>query len=153
MKKYIFLTTLLMLGITMSNPDNEKGIGLKNQNELIFVYNANSGFVNGMIDYTHKIISPETYSCNLCALTYNNFGKVDQWKSFVENIGIPMHFKYKNNFHTISPEIGDVALPVLVLKQKDNFSILIQAEQINQCKTLNELIELVSSRVQTIVEL
>ena len=34
--------------------------------KIIFVYNADSGLVNGLIDWAHKIVSPETYSCT-CA--------------------------------------------------------------------------------------
>jgi len=39
----------------------------------IFVYNADSGPINGLKDYFHKIIKPETYECNLCAVTFGNF--------------------------------------------------------------------------------
>jgi len=42
--------------------------------KLIFVYNADSGLLNAMKDWAHKIVSPETYPCSLCALTYNNLG-------------------------------------------------------------------------------
>ena len=51
---------------------------------LIFVYNANAGLFNMMSDYAHKIISPETYECNLCALTYGNLGMKQKWKSLFQ---------------------------------------------------------------------
>ena len=44
-----------------------------NHKELIFIYNAKSGLVNELLDFAHKIISPETYNCNLCAITYGTF--------------------------------------------------------------------------------
>jgi len=37
---------------------------------LIFVYNANGGLVNSWLDTAHKIVSPSTYSCSLCAITF-----------------------------------------------------------------------------------
>jgi len=40
---------------------------------IIFVYNADSGPINGLKDYFYKIIKPETYECNLCAVTFGNF--------------------------------------------------------------------------------
>jgi len=40
---------------------------------LIFVYNAESGTMNSAIDFAHKMLSPETYECNLCRITYGNF--------------------------------------------------------------------------------
>ena len=37
---------------------------------LVFVYNANAGLVAGMLDSVHKVVSPATYPCSLCAVTY-----------------------------------------------------------------------------------
>lgn len=37
---------------------------------LIFVYNAKSGLISAFGDMVHKIVSPATYPCSLCALTY-----------------------------------------------------------------------------------
>jgi hypothetical protein len=36
---------------------------------LLFVYAGDSGAVNGLVHYVHKIVSPATYECHLCALT------------------------------------------------------------------------------------
>jgi hypothetical protein len=38
--------------------------------ELLFVYNADAGLVTGLLDTLHKVLSPSTYSCSLCAITY-----------------------------------------------------------------------------------
>ena len=47
---------------------------IANKPILIFVYNANGGFFNGFSDYIHKLVSPKTYECSLCAITYDNLG-------------------------------------------------------------------------------
>ena len=36
---------------------------------LIFIYNANGGIFSAMADAAHKLVSPETYPCSLCAIT------------------------------------------------------------------------------------
>jgi len=41
--------------------------------KLIFVYNADSGLLKGIKDLIHKNVSPDTYPCSLCAVTYDNF--------------------------------------------------------------------------------
>ena len=46
--------------------------------KLIFIYNADSGLFNTVTDIAHKIFSPETYSCNLCALTHDYFTVRDE---------------------------------------------------------------------------
>ena len=37
---------------------------------LLFVYNADSGFFNTLADIGHKLFSPATYPCQLCAITH-----------------------------------------------------------------------------------
>lgn len=66
--------------------------------ELIFVYNADSGLVNGLLDLLHKNLRPETYACNLCAVTYNNSGMKKEWKTFVQSIPLPVTFLHKDEF-------------------------------------------------------
>src|SRR4030067_16255 len=63
-----------------------------NKPTLIFVYNADSGFVNTLLDIGHKIVSPQTYACNLCAITHSTFSMRDEWKNFVAGLGIPIEF-------------------------------------------------------------
>jgi hypothetical protein len=48
--------------------------------KLIFVYNADSGILNAIKDLIHKNVSPETYPCSLCAVTYDNLGMKREWK-------------------------------------------------------------------------
>ena len=43
---------LILSGVLMSKEIEQK--------ELIFIYNAKSGFINELVDFAHKIISPET---------------------------------------------------------------------------------------------
>jgi hypothetical protein len=33
---------------------------------LLSIYNADSGKLNALFDIGHKIVNPESYSCNLC---------------------------------------------------------------------------------------
>jgi len=41
--------------------------------QIIFVYNADSSLFANITDFAHKIVSPKTYSCNLCKLSYGKF--------------------------------------------------------------------------------
>ena len=66
--------------------------------KLIFVYNANSGAVNSFLGTAHKIISPQTYDCKLCALTFGNFTENPIWKAFRETNDIEMIFLHKDEF-------------------------------------------------------
>ncbi len=65
---------------------------------LIFVYNAKSDVWNKSIDFAHKIISPSTYSCNLCSLTHDNFSERKNWRDFREKSEAGFEFVYKDKF-------------------------------------------------------
>ncbi len=66
--------------------------------QVIFVYNANSDLFSTVTDFAHKILSPSTYQCQLCALTYGNFSKKQEWKYFVESLSIQTVFLHKDEF-------------------------------------------------------
>ena len=46
----------------------------KGKTENYFVYNADGDVFSLVGDFAHKIFSPKTYNCNLCAITHGNFG-------------------------------------------------------------------------------
>ena len=50
--------------------------------EIVLVYNASSGMTNSMLDIGLKILSPNTYACNLCGITFGIFSENEEWKNF-----------------------------------------------------------------------
>lgn len=66
---------------------------------LIFVYNADSGAMAALKDYVHKMVKPMTYECNLCAVTYGNLGLKNEWKRFIERIGMPVDFLHMDEYN------------------------------------------------------
>ena len=72
--------------------NNQFSIKSHDSMELIFIYNAKSGFFNSVMDYVHKFVSPETYSCNLCTLTYDNTGKKNEWANYLNTLPIEVEF-------------------------------------------------------------
>ena len=85
---------------------------------LIFVYNAQSGVFNTLIDYFHKMISLSTYECSLCSLcslTYNNYGQLKAWKQFIQSLNIPIYFKYSDHLSELGLD-KKTKLPVVVNK-------------------------------------
>ena len=107
--------------------------------KIIFIYNSQSGLNNAMIDFFHKIISPKSYECNLCALTYNNIVKKKKWIKYLNSINRKIFFLYKDHLKELDlPK--NTKLPA-VFNEKNQ--LLINSNQINECKKLEELINLV----------
>src|SRR5205085_12170638 len=83
---------------------------------LIFVYNAESGLFNALSDMAHKLISPETYQCNLCALTYSAFGMRKSWKQFLETLDRPIEFLHADELKQ-QHGVANVALPAIFITE------------------------------------
>ncbi len=120
------------------------------EDELIFVYNANSDLFSIVSDFTHKILSPATYNCNLCALTYGNFTIKKDWKSFIENLLIKPIFLHKDEFvkkYKIEP-----ALPAVFMIKNGDIKEIISNHEIEICQSLEELKKIVKNKIEEYVQ-
>jgi hypothetical protein len=72
---------------------------MKDNLELIFVYNADTGKWNGYMDIMHKIFSPSTYPCSLCAITYGTFSIKEEWEAFKNTLRLPLTFLHKDEWN------------------------------------------------------
>ena len=109
---------------------------------LVFVYNADSGVFNALTDAAHKIFSPRTYACNLCALTYGAVQMRGEWKEFLDGLGLPLEFLHADEL-AARYDLNDVPLPAVFTKGGGRLSVLLSAESINVCRTLDELERLI----------
>ncbi|AKD05146.1 hypothetical protein POKO110462_14300 [Pontibacter korlensis] len=104
--------------------------------KLLFVYNAKTGFFNKLTDLTHKIVSPGTYPCSLCALTYGKFNMFEEWAEYIENLPLEVEFQYKDEWQ--HRDVYD-QYPLVALQREQKLEVLLRAEELNAMKTLEEL--------------
>lgn len=81
--------------------------------KLIFVYNADSGFMNALKGVTQKAVSPKTYSCNLCQVTHPGVTMEAQWRTFIESLPEKPVFLHRDEFHKQYPSQKDIQLPAV----------------------------------------
>lgn len=113
---------------------------------LVFVYNAESGLFNTLSDVAHKILSPETYACNLCALTHTAFGMRRDWKEFLESLDARLEFLHADELRSRYGMTG-LALPAILRKRGATPEEFVDAAAINSCRTLDELKRLITVRL------
>ncbi len=111
--------------------------------ELIFVYNANGGLLNSLFDAGHKLLSPNTYACNLCALTYGALTERAEWKAFRMSSPHAFRFLHKDEFER---EFGGEFRYPIVLKNGGELETLVTADEIEALASLEDLIETISAR-------
>jgi hypothetical protein len=115
--------------------------------KLIFVYNADSGFINMMEDYLHKEVKPSTYECNLCALTYGAFGMKKDWVNFIGELGYTVEFLHRDEFvETYNIEKAG-EFPAVFIKIGSHIHPIITSAEINELNSLDELIGLVNKKI------
>lgn len=116
---------------------------------LIFVYNADGGPLNALRDMVHKIVSPATYPCSLCALTYGPFAMRREWRTFLHSLGCAKLFLYRDEVRDLL-HMDDLALPVILLAQGPGQpEVLVDAGDLNGLGDCDSLIGLVKQRLET----
>ena len=117
---------------------------------LIFVYNADGGVLNALGDMVHKIVSPATYPCSLCALTHGPVAMRRAWRRFLGTIGLPTRFVYRDEFR-IDLDRRDVPLPAILLRgQSGPPEVLVSAAELNALPDLPALIALIETRLAAV---
>ena len=120
--------------------------GFMTSPRLVFVYNADSGVFNTVSDIAHKLFSPETYACNLCALTHGYFSVRQEWEGFVQSLPVSREFLHRDQFKEQYPD-HDVALPALFLHSNEKLSVLLAADEINAIHDLSDLKQRIEARL------
>lgn len=114
---------------------------------LIFVYNARGGLISALGDMVHKIVSPATYPCSLCALSYGAVSMRGEWRRFLDGTGLPTLFLYRDEFRRDLDD-RDLALPVILLGGDTGVpKVLVSAAELDALPDLRALIALVKARL------
>jgi hypothetical protein len=81
---------------------------------LVFVYNAPDGIGAALFDAVHKIASPATYPCSLCAVTYGAVAMKREWRDWLKALPIPTRFLHRDGFARAYPGLT-LQLPAILL--------------------------------------
>ena len=118
----------------------------EDESELIFIYNAKSGLVNEFLDFAHKIVSPSTYNCNLCAIPYGKFSMKKKWSDYISSLPLRSTFTYKDKVSEYGYD--NIKLPSIIFRDKSKSKVIISCEEINKLKKIDQLINILSDRLK-----
>ena len=113
---------------------------------LLFVYNANSGSLNALFDVGHKLISPSTYKCSLCALTYDTFKENTIWKNFRTESHYKMEFYHKDEFEAKFPSVK-MMYPTILKLEGNQLTTVVNPDVLNEISDVEALIERLKSSI------
>ena len=117
--------------------------------QLVFVYNANAGKANAIFDSMHKVLSPSTYNCKLCEMTFDIFSENKKWKQFRKNSDIQMLFYHKDEFGEkykyLRASIFD--FPIIFSEENDVLNVLISSKELKDIENVDVLITEIKNRL------
>ena len=114
--------------------------------KLLFVYNANSGKLNALFDAGHKLISPSTYKCSLCGLTFDTFTENITWKNFRAESQLEMEFYHKDEFESLFPSVK-LMYPTILKLENNQLTTVLNPDVLNRISNVETLIERVTSNI------
>jgi hypothetical protein len=115
--------------------------------KIIFVYNADSGVFNLLSDIAHKMFSPQTYACNLCAITHSNFGMKKEWKQYLDSLENPLEFLHADEF-TGKYKSEKVNLPAIFVEENGTLKQIADTRQINRSKSITDLKNIINNELR-----
>ena len=114
---------------------------------ILFVYNAADGVFAAIGDAVHKVVSPDTYPCSLCAVTYGALRMRPEWRAYLKSLPYPARFMHRGEFARAYPDIA-VALPAILLEPKHGeVRVLIDARTLDGLEDVNALIATLKVRL------
>ena len=113
---------------------------------LIFVYNADSGLLSALNDGILKIVSPSTYQCRLCSLTFGVVRMKSRWKEFIESLDVPAEFLHRDEFMD-RYDLPDAEFPSVYIRRGDEMSVLISKEEMENTDSLEGLMEMLKTKL------
>lgn len=114
---------------------------------LIFVYNADSGLINALNDGILKILSPSTYDCKLCGLTFGVMSMKSKWKEFIEGLELPVEFLHRDEFND-RYELQDAEFPSVFIQEGNDMRELVSREEFEAINSLDELMDRLKSKLE-----
>lgn len=111
---------------------------------LLLVYHADSGHWNALWDIAHKVISPESYPCALCALTHGALSERGAWKAFRERHPGRLEMLHRDEFQRRHPLL-QLVTPCVLARQPDNsWRTVMDQTAIQGCAGVEALIDRVA---------
>lgn len=107
---------------------------------LIFVYNADEGVVAALGDAVHKLLSPATYPCSLCAVSYGAVRMRPAWAAYLKGLPYTTRFHHRPDFRRAFPDLAALPLPAILLDKGSGPRLVVDAATLDRVEDVAGLI-------------
>jgi hypothetical protein len=109
---------------------------------LVFAYRTKGGPLRAILDIFRAWLAPSTFPCNLCRLTFTPLGLKKEWAEYLQMLRMPITFVHRDGLKRRFG-ISNIELPAVFRPVGDRLILMIDADEIDRCRDLKELIDLV----------
>ncbi|KPF62784.1 hypothetical protein IP88_14270 [alpha proteobacterium AAP81b] len=99
------------------------------------------------MDSVHKLVSPATYPCSLCAITYGLVGMHRRWRDWLAAQALPAVFHHRRDFRAAFPAAADTPLPLVALARGPALTVVLDAADLARLADLDALIAALDRRL------
>ena len=93
---------------------------------------------NTLTDIAHKVFSPQTYECNLCAISHSYLSERSEWKDFIEGLGVECEFLHRDEFLK-KYNSEERNFPIIFELNDGELKLALSASKIDDCKSMDDL--------------
>lgn len=115
--------------------------------KLVFVYNADGGVLNSIMDSAHKLFAPSTYQCALCAVTHGIAGMRSDWKDYMRSLPYETRFYHRDGFQRDWSGIADELPAIFFQATANDMKILVARSELEAVSSVAQLTALLGRRI------
>ncbi len=117
---------------------------------LVIVYNADEGLGAMLFDAVHKLLRPETYPCDLCAITYGPVSMRGAWRDWLKAQPFAAEFYHRQDFFRAFPALIELPLPAIMRRDGSALTLLLGPQQMEPAMTVGSLIVAVETALDRV---
>lgn len=107
--------------------------------KLVFVYNADGGVLNSIMDAAHKLFAPSTYQCALCAITHGTVSIRSEWKDYMRSLPYETRFYHRDGFRSDWPFIRDELPAIFFQIRSGELKLLVSKSEFENVRSVAQL--------------
>jgi hypothetical protein len=120
---------------------------MMSKKQLVFVYNADGGAFNAIMDSAHKLFAPTTYQCSLCAITYGMVSMRAEWKDYMGKLPYETRFYHRDGFRQEWPSQNEPLPAIFILEDDGALRTLVHAHELDAQKSIAQLTALLGRKL------
>ena len=100
--------------------------------ELVLVFNADSGRINAWLDSARKLFGAG--ECSLCDITHGLAGEKQDWVACRQDLGVPVAALHRDELNDSQRQVVDEQFPCVLARTSEGYERLLGPDVLSRCR-------------------